>query len=97
MYKKNELMSAFIGIFISLGKNTIVEGIYRQPCMHMSEFILKDPFEILSHENKTIVLMEDFNNDLLKYDAEKDSVDFLESGYAGFLLPYNSTTSNTML
>ena len=59
--------------------------------MHSSEFkdiYLKDLLQNLSHENKTIVLMGDFNIDLLKYDAEKDYADFLDTMYASFLLPY---------
>ena len=50
--------------------------------MHPSEFndiYLKDLLENLSHESKTIVIMGDFNIDLLKYDTEKDSADFLDS------------------
>ena len=64
--------------------------------MHPSEFndiYLKDLLENLSHESKTIVIMGDFNIDLLKYDTEKDSADFLDSTYASFLLPYISTPS----
>ena len=37
--------------------------------------------------------MGDFNIDLLKYDTEKDSADFLDSVYASFLLPYIRTPS----
>ena len=64
--------------------------------MHLSEFnntYLKDLLENLSHENKTIVIMGDFNTDLLKYDTEEDSTDFLDSTYASFFLPYISTLS----
>ena len=64
--------------------------------MHPSEFnniYLKDLLENLSHENKTIVIMGDFNIGLLKYDTEKDSANFLDSMYASFLLPYISTLS----
>ena len=60
-------------------------------CMHPSEFNdidLKALLENLSHENKTIAIMGNFNIDLLKYDTEKDSADFLDSMYASFLLPY---------
>ena len=35
--------------------------------------------------------MGDFNINLLKYDTEKDSADFLDPRYASFLLPYIST------
>ena len=55
--------------------------------------MLEGPPRSLSHENKTIVITGDFNIDLLKYDTEKDSADFLDSMYAGFLLPYISTPS----
>ena len=37
--------------------------------------------------------MGDFNTDLLKYDTEKDSADFLDSMYGSFLWPYISTPS----
>ena len=64
--------------------------------LHPSEFndiYLKDLLKNLSHENKTLVIMEDFNINLLNYDTEKDSADFLDSMYASFLLPYISTPS----
>ena len=64
--------------------------------MHPSEFnniYLKDLLENLSHENKTTVIIEDFNIDLLKYDTEKDSAAFLDSMYASFLLLYINTPS----
>ena len=47
--------------------------------MYRSDFndiYLKDLLENFSHENKTIVLMGDFNINLLKYDTEKDSTNF---------------------
>ena len=50
--------------------------------MHPSKFndiYLKDFLENLTHENKTIVIMGDFNIDLLNYDTEKGSADFLDS------------------
>ena len=72
----------------SSGKNIIAGFIYRYMCMHPWEFNdidLKALLENLSHENKTIAIMGDFNIDLLKYDTEKDSADFLDSMYASFL------------
>ena len=57
MYCKNELESTFTEILIYSGMNIIVGYIYRHPYMHPSEFndiYLKDLFENLSHENKTI-------------------------------------------
>ena len=81
IYKKSELECTFIEILTSSGKNIIVGCIYRHPCVHPSEFndiYLKVLLENLSHENKTIIIMGDCNIDLLKYDTEKDSADFLD-------------------
>ena len=99
IYKKNELESTFIEILTSSDNNIIVGCIYRHPCMHPSEFnkiYLKDLLENLSHENKTIVVMGEFNIYLLKYYTEKDSADFLDFMYAGFLLPYISAPSRVI-
>ena len=52
--------------------------------MHPSEFnsiYLTDLLEKLSHENKNIILIGDFNIDLLKYDMHGDSSDFLDATY----------------
>ena len=59
--------------------------------MHSSEFssiYLNDLLEKLSHENKKIILMGDFNIDLLKYNRHGNSSDFLGAMYADFLLLY---------
>ena len=64
--------------------------------MHPSEFgniYIKELLEKLSHENKTKVIIRDFNIDLLQYSTEKDSADFLDSMYASFLLLFISTPS----
>ena len=68
--------------YLLLQARTLLLDAYRHLCMHPSEFNdihLKDLLENLSHENKTIVIMRDFNIDLLTSDAEKDSADFLDS------------------
>ena len=44
-------------------------------------------------QNKKIILMGDFNIDLLKYDMHGNSHDFLDVMYANFLLPSISTSS----
>ena len=57
-------------------KNTIIGCIYQQPWMDSTEFndvYLHDVLEKLSNENKTVVLMGNFNIDLLKYDSDIDS------------------------
>ena len=69
----------------------IVACIYRHPSMNPTEFIdiyLSELLQKLSREDKTIMLMGDFNIDLLKYDTNKDSTMFLDIMYTNFLLPY---------
>ena len=69
IYKAAELESTFIEVLSSSGKNTIVGCIYRHPSMHSSELNsidLNDLLEKLSHKNKNIILIGDFNIDLLK-------------------------------
>ena len=64
--------------------------------MHQSQFddiYLKNLLENLSHENKAIVIVRDFNIDLLKYDTEKDSADFLDS----IMLVFSYLTSAHLL
>ena len=50
--------------------------------MHSPEFkcvYLNDLPEKLSHKNNKIILMSDFNIDLLKHDTHGDSSDFLDA------------------
>ena len=71
MYKAKELESISIETLNQNSKNTIIGCIYRHPCMGPTEFnnvYLHDVLEKLSNENKAVVLMGDFNIDLLKYD-----------------------------
>ena len=81
IYKKNELESTFIEILTSSGKN-IIAGFIETP-VHASIRIqciyLTDLLENLSLENKAIVIMRDFNIDLLMSDTEKHSADFVDS------------------
>ena len=96
IYRSKELESVFIEIINSKGKNTIVGCVYRHPCMNPTEFIdiyLSELLQKFSKEDKTIMLMGDFNIDLLKYDHNTDSASFLDSLYTNFLLPYASTPS----
>ena len=58
--------------------------------MNPTEFIdiyILELFQTISKEDKTIMLMGDFNIDLLIYDTSTDSATFLDSMYINFLLP----------
>ena len=94
--RSKELESAFIKIINSKGKNTIVGCVYRHPCINPTEFVdiyLSESLQKFSKKDKTIMLMRDFNIDLLKYDHNTDSASFLDSLITNFLLPYISTPS----
>ena len=96
IYRSKELESVFIKIINSKGKNTIEGCVYRHPCMNPTEFVdiyLSELLQKFSKEDKTIMLMGDFNIDLLKQDHNTESASFLDSLYTNFLLPYISTPS----
>ena len=96
MHKAKELESNFLEILKQNSKNKVTGCIYRHPCMDPAEFNdvhLHDVLEKLSNENKTVVLMADFNIDLLKYDSNIDSSTFPDKTYFSFLLPYISSPS----
>ena len=54
---------------------------------------MHDMLEKLSNENKTVALMSDFNIDLLKYESDIDSFNFLDKTYSSFHLFYISSPS----
>ena len=76
------------------GKNLIIGCIYRHPSMNPNEFIdvfMLDLPQEISKEEKTVMVMDDFNVDLLKYDTNADSIAFLDSMYTNFYLPSITT------
>ena len=50
----------------------------------------------LSSENKTVVLLGDFNADLLKYDQNSNISDFLDLMYSSLLLPHIFSSTHTI-
>ena len=90
IYKKRELGSVFIEIIQNNSKNMIVGCIYRHPCMQQNEFnekYLKPFSEKLVSENKEVILLGDFNIDLLKCDPDENVSDFLDIIYSTNLVP----------
>ena len=94
VYKKGELESVFIEIIQKERKNIVVGSIYRHPCMQHIEY-LKPLSEKLISENNEVILLGDFNIDLLKCDSNKNVSDFLGIIYSTNLLP--KITSSTRL
>ena len=96
--KKRDLEFVFIEIIQKDSKNIVVGCIYRHPCMQQSEFndeYLKPLSEKLISENKEVILLGDFNIDLLKCDLNKNVSDFLDIMYSTNLRP--NITSPTRL
>ena len=100
IYKSHELESIFIEIINENSKNIIIGCIYRHPSMKdINEFnsqyfnTLAD--KLSSEKNKGIILMGDFNIDLLKAENDTKISDFLELIYSTSLIPH--ITSPTRL
>ena len=93
IHKSKEVESIFIEIINKKEINTIIGCIYRHPWMdarELNDTFLQNSLEKLFYENKDIILMGDFNIDILKYDTNNDSAAFLEMMFENFFLPYIS-------
>ena len=53
-----------------------------------NDVFLQNILEKLSYENKEIIIMGDFNIDILKYDTNSNSATFLDNMYENLLFPY---------
>ena len=97
--KEKELESIFIEILQKTSKNIIIGCIYRHPCMHLKEFndlFIKSLIKRLTKENKKeVILLGDFNIDLIKSNSNADASEFLDVIYSNNLLPH--ITSPTQL
>ena len=80
IWKSKQLESTFIEV--SQDKTKVLIGcVYRHPSMELSEFnnyFLSNLLETLSNKNKTVVLLRDFNVDLLKYKKDSNISGFLD-------------------
>ena len=56
-----------------------------------NDTFLRNTLEKSSYKKKYIILMCDFNIDILKYDTNNDSASFLDMMYENFLLSYVSS------
>ena len=92
MYKSKELEPMFIEVLEpGISRNNMIIGcIYCHPSMEISEFnshFLPVLLEKISEEKKMVVLLGDFNADLLKFDHDDEVADFLDAMYSKLLLP----------
>ena len=93
IYKNKELESIFIEVVNPKGKKLIIGNIYRLPSVspELLDFYMSHLLQKVSKEDKTIMLMGDFNIDILKCDRNTDSRIFLDSMIKNFSLPYITT------
>ena len=90
MYKSNNLESIFIEIINTNNKNVLVGCVYGHPSMDPNEF--NEHYSILNEKpllekNKEIILMGDFNINLLRYNEGHNSTDFLDQICSCSLIP----------
>ena len=90
IYESKQLESVFVEILSEKnGQNLIVGCVYKHPNLDVSDFnnYLHRLLEKISGENKKIVLLGDFNIDLLKLDLHDDSSMYFDIISSFGLLP----------
>ena len=90
IYKKNELESTFIEIVNPKKLNIIVGVIYRHPSMDFTDFncnYLNKLLENISKGQKSILLLGDFNVNLLNYNEHNQTNEFLDSLASNSFIP----------
>ena len=91
LYKDKNLESAFIEVLSKSDKNTIIGCIYKHPNLPIQELMdafLQPLLDKLSYENKNVILLGDFNIDLLHYESHIQTREFLDKIYFGLLSPH---------
>ena len=90
LYSPGDLESVFVEITFSRKTNIIVGCVYRHPGMSVTTFNNEffAPFlQSVSRENKSILLLGDFNINLLKYDYNQEVSNFLDLLGSYLILP----------
>ena len=90
MNKSSQLESTFIEIIYNKKKNILIGCIYKHPKMSIDEFNNKHLYPVLrkAHtEKKTLLILGDFNINLLQIDSENSVSSFLDMIGSFALLP----------
>lgn len=90
MYQAKDLESVFIEVESSGNKNCIIGCIYKHPNMPVKDFnenFLSELLKKLETENKDIILMGDFNINLLNYNKHEETNFFVDQLFSNSLLP----------
>ena len=88
--KSKQTESVAIEIIDKTHKNTIVICIYKHPNLSVADFnegYLQHLLDKLSYERKNIIVLGDFNIDLLHYETDYQTRNFLDKMYSNSLAP----------
>ena len=81
IYCSKQLESVFIEVLIPNKQNQLIGTVYKHPSMNVSKFnreYLTDILTKIKNENKNIMLMGDFNVNLINYYKSRSTYEFLE-------------------
>ena len=81
IYCSKQLESVFIEVLIPNKQNQLIGTVYKHPSMNVSKFnheYLTDILTKIKNENKNIILMGDFNVNLINYYKNRGTDEFLE-------------------
>ena len=81
IYKSCQIESTFIEISNPKKNNIVIGCIYKYPNMNLNEFNsfnLNDLLDKPSKEKKTVLLLGEFNINLLNYDQDTSAIEFLD-------------------
>ena len=87
---KQESWNVFIEVLSESNKNTVVSCIYKHPGLTTQNFnfdYLQPLIDKLSIENKNIILLGDFNSDLLHYESNNPTREFFDLMFSASLTP----------
>ena len=90
IFHKGEIESIFIEIVNEKQPNIIVGCLYRHPSMDIDKFniLYSQTLEKISTEGKEVILMGDFNINLLNTESHQESEDFLQNNLTHCLKPF---------
>ena len=94
IYEKKMAESTFIENLNKKQKNMIIECVYKHPKHEFNDFMnnyITPLLDKLSNENKDIMLMGDFNINLINYNDDKNTGNFLDTMFSQSFLPYIKT------
>ena len=91
IYKSAELKSTFTDIINHKKLSILVGCIYRHPVMdfhELNDYYLNELLHKLSCEKKFVILLGDFNVDLMKYNNHHAAKEFLDFLFSHLFLPH---------